>query len=379
MASKSRSTITPDSFSVAPNLVGLPLAGPWRRLAAMLIDLLLVVLLVRTGGLVLGFAGALMLLRISAPSQGEGLLRRPVRNALRFGAAFIVFLTLSWTWGLFDRDNSPDTITEATLAGEVGNDSITGDMIESLNLSGSQAISISTNLIRLMNEDDPEDARSRVQSIANVVNQKSSSDQVAVANMLLEVARERNNEVMREAVTSVFGVGNAPVRAPVEDSLARLFVAALEVADTARADTLRGQLQKVLAAPAVERLERRARRAETRADSLEEVLESSDRPHGLRVLLSSLLDDLGLGFGWSALYFTATLALFRGQTPGKRLMGARVIRLDGKPLGWWYAFERFGGYAASLTLGLLGFAQIIWDRNRQGIHDKIVETVVIRG
>lgn len=364
---------------MAPNLVGLPLAGPWRRLAAMLIDLLLVVLLVRTGGLVLGFAGALMLLRISAPSQGEGLLRRPVRNALRFGAAFIVFLTLSWTWGLFDRDNSPDTITEATLAGEVGNDSITGDMIESLNLSGSQAISISTNLIRLMNEDDPEDARSRVQSIANVVNQKSSSDQVAVANMLLEVARERNNEVMREAVTSVFGVGNAPVRAPVEDSLARLFVAALEVADTARADTLRGQLQKVLAAPAVERLERRARRAETRADSLEEVLESSDRPHGLRVLLSSLLDDLGLGFGWSALYFTATLALFRGQTPGKRLMGARVIRLDGKPLGWWYAFERFGGYAASLTLGLLGFAQIIWDRNRQGIHDKIVETVVIRG
>ena len=67
-----------------------------------------------------------------------------------------------------------------------------------------------------------------------------------------------------------------------------------------------------------------------------------------------------------------------GQTPGKRLAGLRVIRLDGKPLGWWIAFERFGGYAASFSVGLLGFAQILWDRNRQGLHDKACETVVIR-
>jgi uncharacterized RDD family membrane protein YckC len=59
-------------------------------------------------------------------------------------------------------------------------------------------------------------------------------------------------------------------------------------------------------------------------------------------------------------------------------MGIRVIRLDGKPLGWWRSFERFGGYAASLSTGLLGFLQILWDRNRQGLHDKAVETVVIR-
>jgi hypothetical protein len=44
----------------------------------------------------------------------------------------------------------------------------------------------------------------------------------------------------------------------------------------------------------------------------------------------------------------------------------------------WSAFERFGGYAAGLLTGLLGFAQVYWDRNRQAIHDKITETVVIR-
>jgi hypothetical protein len=47
-------------------------------------------------------------------------------------------------------------------------------------------------------------------------------------------------------------------------------------------------------------------------------------------------------------------------------------------VGWWLALERFGGYTAGLFTGLLGFAPIFWDRNRQGIHDKSTETVVIR-
>ncbi|HEV2132119.1 MAG TPA: RDD family protein, partial [Longimicrobiaceae bacterium] len=86
----------------------------------------------------------------------------------------------------------------------------------------------------------------------------------------------------------------------------------------------------------------------------------------------------GTSFGWSTLYFTLFLAVWRGQTPGKRLLGIRVVRLNGKPITWWAAFERFGGYAAGLATGLLGFLQIFWDRNRQAIHDKIMETVVVR-
>jgi len=54
---------------------------------------------------------------------------------------------------------------------------------------------------------------------------------------------------------------------------------------------------------------------------------------GIRRMLAGLADDLGIGFGWGALYFTTFLVLGRGQTPGKRLLGIRVIRLDGKPVG----------------------------------------------
>lgn len=78
------------------------------------------------------------------------------------------------------------------------------------------------------------------------------------------------------------------------------------------------------------------------------------------------------------LYFTSTLTLWQGRTAGKRLMGIRVIRLNGKPIGWWAAFERFGGYAAGVATGLLGFLQVLWDGNRQAVQDKISETAVIR-
>lgn len=95
-------------------------------------------------------------------------------------------------------------------------------------------------------------------------------------------------------------------------------------------------------------------------------------------LLSALAQDLGIGFGLSGLYFTAFLALWKGRTPGKRLFRIEVVRLSGDRIGWWASFSRFGGYAAGLATGLLGFLQIFWDANRQGIHDRIAGTVVVR-
>lgn len=44
----------------------------------------------------------------------------------------------------------------------------------------------------------------------------------------------------------------------------------------------------------------------------------------------------------------------------------------GPPVG------RFGGYAASIATGLVGFLQVLWDANRQGLHDRIAGTVVLR-
>jgi hypothetical protein len=90
-----------------------------------------------------------------------------------------------------------------------------------------------------------------------------------------------------------------------------------------------------------------------------------------------LAADMGLGLGWAAIYFSVFSAKWRGQTPGKRLLGIRVIKLDGSSVNLWESFGRYGGYGAGVATGLLGFMQIYWDPNRQAIQDKIAGTLVI--
>jgi hypothetical protein len=99
---------------------------------------------------------------------------------------------------------------------------------------------------------------------------------------------------------------------------------------------------------------------------------------GLLNRLWGLLDDLGLGFGWGALYMTIIHAWWKGTSVGKKIFRIRVVMIDKRPLNWWLSFERAGGYAAGVATGLLGFAQVFWDPNRQAIHDKVSETMVIQ-
>ena len=86
---------------------------------------------------------------------------------------------------------------------------------------------------------------------------------------------------------------------------------------------------------------------------------------------------MGLTFGWAGVYFTLCTTVLRGRTLGKLVFRSRVVRLDGKPLTAMDAFVRNGGYAAGLATGLLGFARLLWDPNRQVIQDRIAGTVVV--
>lgn len=67
-----------------------------------------------------------------------------------------------------------------------------------------------------------------------------------------------------------------------------------------------------------------------------------------------------------------------GQTPGKKMLGLKVVKEDGSKLSLWNAFERTHGYAYSLSLLLVGFLQVLWDKRSLTMHDKIAETNVVR-
>jgi uncharacterized RDD family membrane protein YckC len=81
------------------------------------------------------------------------------------------------------------------------------------------------------------------------------------------------------------------------------------------------------------------------------------------------------------LYETTFVAL-RGQTPGKMLMRVRVVRLeDGSTPGWGRALIRwFVPILFSIVPfgALVAYLWLIWDRRRQGLHDKAARTLVVR-
>lgn len=83
---------------------------------------------------------------------------------------------------------------------------------------------------------------------------------------------------------------------------------------------------------------------------------------------------LPLAFG----YFILGTWAGNGRTLGKRLLKIRVVPLEHPHLTFWASLERTLGYFASMLEGGFGFLQFFIHPNRQTVHDRIAETVVIR-
>jgi uncharacterized RDD family membrane protein YckC len=79
-----------------------------------------------------------------------------------------------------------------------------------------------------------------------------------------------------------------------------------------------------------------------------------------------------LGF----LYFFIFHAV-RGQTPGKKLLGLRVIDGYGNRPSLLRALLRTVAYVPSAALLALGFLWIGFDREKRGLHDWLADTYVI--
>lgn len=117
--------------------------------------------------------------------------------------------------------------------------------------------------------------------------------------------------------------------------------------------------------------------AQARILQLQAELEQARRPWTLRQWLDRLLDDVGAKFGWGVVYFSLLPAWWSGQTVGKKLLGLQVVELTGQPMTVMRCLKRYGGYAAGLATGCLGFGQALWDPNRQAIQDKAAHTAVV--
>ena len=84
-----------------------------------------------------------------------------------------------------------------------------------------------------------------------------------------------------------------------------------------------------------------------------------------------------LGVITTLLYFGFGTYLGKGATIGKRLLGIRVVSLVHAEVSLWHSIERALGYAASSLEAGFGFLQYFRHPNRQTVHDRIAETIVI--
>jgi uncharacterized RDD family membrane protein YckC len=110
------------------------------------------------------------------------------------------------------------------------------------------------------------------------------------------------------------------------------------------------------------------------------------------IVIDSMILGAVAGAGWFELHETgAGLGLLiglayqwffmtqnRGQTIGKMLMGIRVVRTDGEPLRASDAILRYLGYYLNSAVMMLGWLWAAWDEDRQGWHDKLARTVVVK-
>ncbi|KXI30799.1 RDD family protein [Paraglaciecola hydrolytica] len=343
---ETRQIVTPYAFHVSPELFGTALARPKKRAMAIGIDLLLVAILSQSASFVLAGVAAVTFFRAG---NRLNLKKRfnSARLGLRFMAAFLLFV---FAWGLFgefeDKDNFATT--------------------DSAIVSGVNGIALAA----------------------------ISAKYLLAANTLVEDVNAAKCQPTYECWQTL---GDEFVAALVEISATKndsndLLEAFLEISDEQLSSTEKEQLSVHLQQqiprnnlnlpefknPFENPLKNAEEQVTTTNKLTEQIPAEKEEPKvGIIAWVESLIEDLGLGFGWAAFYFSIFTGWWKGQTPGKKLMGIKVIKLDGSTPTLWESFGRYGGYGAGFATGLLGFLQVYWDPNRQAIQDKISETLVI--
>ena len=71
--------------------------------------------------------------------------------------------------------------------------------------------------------------------------------------------------------------------------------------------------------------------------------------------------------------------IYSGSTPGKMVFGLRIVGAEtGAPISVGQAIGRYFSYILSSIVFCLGFIWVGFDARKQGWHDKLAGTVVVR-
>lgn len=378
-----RSIVTPYAFAVHPDLLGLPLATPWQRLGAILIDLVISAFISHFVGFgPLALALGVLALWLALRKSGRETLGKLSRiflgclGAIVLLGVVVVFLAIRYgpqvERYLEEAAASIEPSMETTSAPIDSAGSGAAPSPEASQPSLGTLLRAGQGAFAFRNAASREEAQAVADRLARdalELDMSRSDIRESLAGLIPDDAPWASDagEIIDEALQGLSTTAPSLAAGQTADTTLE---AAKSLSQEAL-DSIEGLNQALLAAEE-EAADYRAALGRT-SKELEEAQNG-----GLFDWIYGLVDDLGLGFGWWALYVTITHAWWKGTSVGKKVFKIRVVMIDKRPLNWWLSFERAGGYAAGFATGLLGFAQVFWDPNRQAIHDKVSETIVIQ-
>jgi hypothetical protein len=344
---ETRQIVTPYAFHVSAELFGTALARPLKRGIAIGIDVLLIAVLSQSASFLLAGVAAVTFFRAGKRLKLKKRFNA-ARLALRFVAATLLFV---FALGIFDSFNS-DKSNESQAYKEVSR-------------SGANALVVVAVTAKYMLA-----ANELVEKVDNGECANNYLCWQSLGNELVDVLNEAelpSREAM-DLLEGIVDIANQQLSTEEKSTLLADWQTQLEMQSNNRNDS-------EPASSAISDSQNPVEQDES-SDSVDK--QDDDKGKGSVISwLEGIMEDLGIGFGWAAFYFSIFTAWWKGQTPGKKLLGIKVIKLDGKEPNLWESFGRYGGYGAGFATGLLGFLQVYWDPNRQAIQDKISETLVI--
>jgi len=343
---ETRAILTPFAFKIDESLFGVSLAKPYKRALALLIDLLVIALLSDAPGELLSVVIAITLYRLGSKNkhqqdQHKGTKRRAF---LRVLGVFIVFVTLIDVLpkGFSYFEQAPRDVVNTTKSSDDDGIKITS-MTSAIELTA-----IGYGIKSLTEESQCTDYDCWAKALGNFFNDDLLDDELSLT--VQDIKKLLNRAVLKTNL-------NTQEKNRLKAQLFTQYIA--------------NKADQVAINPIIPNTEIKKIAKQTKQP------ENATSEYSIIAWIKGIINDLGLGFGWAAFYFTVLTALWGGQTLGKKIVGIKVLQLDGTPLTLWDSFGRYGGYGAGIATGLLGFIQIFWDANRQAIHDKISATVVI--
>jgi len=77
--------------------------------------------------------------------------------------------------------------------------------------------------------------------------------------------------------------------------------------------------------------------------------------------------------------YEAWFLVKKGATPGKMILGLKVIKARGGGIGWGLGVGRFFAYMLSAFTMYIGYIMAGWDEEKRALHDRICDTRVVTG